>query len=99
MSIGRHWRHFETSRAGRSTLFAAGCVIVCISPVIGAIPGPGGVFVFALGAGLMLKYSARAKRRYVHLKRRWPRHASWVDWGLRRPSARRRAEVAKRSPD
>jgi hypothetical protein len=97
--MSERWRRFESSKSGRTALFVTGCLIVCLSPLVGVIPGPGGVFVFALGAGLMLKYSAWAKRRYVHLKRRWPRHAGWVDWGLRRPSARRRAEVAKRTSD
>ena len=99
MNMTRRWLKFERSAAGRLSLFVAGCVIVVISPIVGAIPGPGGVFVFALGFGMMLKYSNWAKRRYVAFKRRWPRHGLWVDWGLRRPSARRRAMLAKRESD
>lgn len=73
-------------------MFVVGCALVLLSPVVGAIPGPGGVFVFAAGFGLMLRYSKWVKRRYVLFKRRWPKHGRWTDWGLRRASARRRAE-------
>ena len=99
MSTTERWLKFERSATGRLTLFVVGCVIVVVSPIIGAIPGPGGVFVFALGLGMMLKYSNWAKRRYVDFKRRWPRHGRWADWGLRRRSARRRDALAKRESD
>jgi hypothetical protein len=69
--------------------------LIILSPIVGALPGPGGVFVFAAGLGLMLKNSAWAKRRYVAFKRRWPRQGRWADWGLRRASARRRAAQAQ----
>jgi hypothetical protein len=99
MSIGQHWRSFEQSRAGRSVLFGTGIAVIVVSPIIGAIPGPGGVFVFAAGLGLTLKYSRWAKRRYVRFKRRWPRQGGWTDWGLRRPSARRRNAVGRKHSD
>ncbi len=89
-------RPFSLSRydrvpAVRTALFIAGVGIVIVSPVIGAIPGPGGVFVFAAGFGMMLRYSNGTKRVYTRAKRRWPRMGAWIDWGLRRASARRRA--------
>ena len=76
-------------------MFVAGLVLMVLSPVVGLIPGPGGLFVFAGGLGLTLKYSRWAKRQYVGFKRRWPKQGAWVDWGLRRLSARRRASIAK----
>lgn len=80
-------------------MFILGCVLVIVSPIIGAIPGPGGMFVFAAGFGLMLRYSKWVKRRYVLFKRRWPKHGRWADWGLRRASAKRRAERKARLSD
>lgn len=72
-------------------LFGVGWLLMVVAPVAGLLPGPGGVFVFAGGAALVLETSPRAKRAYVRLKRRWPKLGGWIDWGLRRKSARRRA--------
>jgi hypothetical protein len=79
----------------RQALFVVGLALILVSPVVGAIPGPGGVIVFALGLGLVLKYSDWAKRRYVRFKRAHPNKGRWADWGLRRQSARRREERLK----
>lgn len=74
----------------RLSLFILGVVLVCAAPVVGLLPGPGGVFVFAAGLALMLQNSHWAKRRFVHAKRRWPRFGNLADRGLRRASAARR---------
>lgn len=79
----------------RAIGFWGGVFLVIISPLVGAIPGPGGVFVFAAGAGLMLKNSRWAKRHYARFKRRHPKKGAWADWSLRRASARRRVERDK----
>jgi len=79
----------------RHALVAAGCLLMAVSPLVGAIPGPGGVFVFAAGLSLALKYSGLAKRLYVRFKRRHPNKGRWADWGMRRASARRREELEK----
>ena len=84
----RRWKH---NLAMRHALFGIGWLLIVLSPAVGVLPGPGGVFVFAAGAALVLETSPRAKRAYVRLKRRWPKIGDWVDWGLRRPSAKRRA--------
>ncbi len=76
-------------------LFVIGVLLIIASPVAGIIPGPGGVFVFAGGLALVLKSSMWAKRRYVHFKRWQPKAGVWSDWGLRRASAKRRAELHK----
>ncbi len=78
------------SSALRSALTVLGIVIVIISPIIGAIPGPGGIFVFAAGLALMLQNAHWAKRGYARIKRRWPRFGHYADMGLRRASAARR---------
>ncbi len=96
MDVGSRWRRYERRPAVRAGLFALGVVLMVISPIIGALPGPGFIIVFPLGLGLCLKYSRWAKRRYVHFKRRWPKHGSWADWGLRRASAKRRAAIGRK---
>jgi hypothetical protein len=76
----------------RLVLFGLGILLVIASPLVGAIPGPGGVFVLAAGLALMLQNSRWAKRQFARYKRRWPKFGHAADWGLRRPSARRRRE-------
>jgi ribosomal protein L24E len=65
-------------------------LVLVVTPVVGALPGPGGVFVFAFGAALLLKNSNWTKRAYARFARRHPRYARWADKGLRRSSAPRR---------
>ena len=95
MDIVRRWKALGHNEHVRLALFGIGCVLVVLTPVVGLLPGPGGIVVFAIGAGMMLKNSLWAKKRYVAFKRRWPKHGAWADWGLRRRSARRRDEIAK----
>lgn len=72
------------------TIFAVGVTLILLSPLAGAIPGPGGIFIFAIGLAMVLKTSMWAKRRYVRFKRWQPKAGRWADWGLRRRSAQRR---------
>ena len=90
------WREFAQSKPVRTTLFMIGLLLILLSPVAGAIPGPGGVFVFAAGLALALKNSEWAKRQYVRFKRKQPKAGRWADWGLRRRSFRRREALRKR---
>lgn len=79
------------------TLFALGIVLLLISPLVGAIPGPGGIIVAGIGLALVLKTSMWAKRRYVRFKRSKPKVARWTDLALRRRSAKRREALRKAS--
>ena len=72
------------------TIFGVGVILILLSPLAGAIPGPGGIFIFAIGLAMVLKTSMWAKRRYVRFKRQQPKIGRWADWGLRRRSALRR---------
>ena len=72
------------------TIFGVGVVLILLSPLAGAIPGPGGIFIFAIGLAMVLKTSMWAKRRYVRFKKWQPKVGRWADWGLRRRSALRR---------
>jgi hypothetical protein len=76
-------------------IFVVGVILILLSPLAGVIPGPGGIFVFAIGLAMVLKTSMWAKRRYVHFKRWQPKAGRWADWGLRRRSARRREAMLK----
>ncbi len=84
----QHWRKSSTVRIG---LLILGVVFLAITPLLGPLPGPGGIFTFAIGAGLVLQNSLWARKRYVRIKRARPKVGHWADWGLRRQSARRRA--------
>jgi len=79
----------------RQILVGVGILLMAVSPLVGIVPGPGGIVVFAAGLALALKYSEWAKRLYVRFKRRHPNKGRWADWGMRRASARRREELAK----
>ncbi len=97
MSDRRSKRGWSEIPLVRHCLVGLGFVLIALTPVVGPIPGPGGVIVFAAGAGLVLKYSGWAKRFYVRFKRRHPNKGRWADWSLRRASARRREEARQQS--
>ena len=84
------WRAFFDHPAVEWTIFALGVLLMIAAIPVGALPGPGGVFVFAIGLAMVLKTSMWAKRHYVRFKRSRPKAGSWADWALRRRSARRR---------
>jgi hypothetical protein len=92
MTFRERWRIWKKAHGIRHMLFALGILLVLLSPAVGILPGPGGIFVFAAGLALILETSAWAKRVYVRFKRRWPKAGEWIDWGLRRRSARRRRQ-------
>jgi hypothetical protein len=79
----------------RTILFVTGLAVMASSPLVGVIPGPGGVFVFAAGLVLVLQNSIWARGQFVRLKRRFPRFGHYADMALRRRSFRRRQQRAK----
>ena len=96
----RRGRHGLNTRAERRTgkpsamkrlaMFWGGAFLVIISPLVGVIPGPGGIVVFAAGFGLMLRGSRWVKKKYARFKRRHPKKGDWADFGLQRGSYKRR---------
>ncbi len=68
----------------RLALMALGWLLIVAAPVVGVLPGPGGIFVFAGGVILLIRNSGRAKRRYVRMKRRWPKLGRHTDRMMRR---------------
>lgn len=78
------------------TIFVVGLLLLfVVAPLVGALPGPGGIVVAGIGLSLVLKTSLWAKRRYVRFKRWQPKAGGWADWALRRRSAKRRKELEK----
>lgn len=86
------WRRFIDSPIVEWTLFAVGVLLLMVAPIVGAIPGPGGVVVAGVGLALVLKTSMWAKRHYVRFKRWQPKAGGWTDWALRRRSHFRRRQ-------
>jgi hypothetical protein len=82
----------------RLCLLTLGVILIVLSPVVGALPGPGGLLLLIAGLALTLKNSRAAKRLYVRIKRRWPGLGHWTDKGLRRPSHFRRLRRNEESP-
>lgn len=80
-------------------MLVLGLALIALSPLVGLVPGPGGLLVFAAGVALTLQASQLAKRLYVRVKRRWPRLGHWSDKGLRRPSHFRRLRRAREAAE
>lgn len=95
MFTRRQWRRFIDNPIVEWTLFAIGVLLLVVSPLVGAIPGPGGIIVAGIGLALVLKTSAWAKRRYVRFKRWQPTAGRYADLALRRRSAKRREALRK----
>jgi hypothetical protein len=89
------WKAFIDLPWVEWTLFVIGVLLMIAAIPVGALPGPGGIFVFAAGLALVLKTSMWAKRRYVRFKRQRPKAGRWADWGLRRRSALRRERLRR----
>ena len=79
----------------RIGLLITGILLLAVTPLVGPIPGPGGIVTFAAGLTLILQNSNWARGRFVRLKRRWPRFGHYADMALRRRSFRRRQQRAK----
>jgi hypothetical protein len=95
MITRKQWRAFMDSPIVEYWILALGIVLLILSPIVGALPGPGGIIVAGIGLALILKTSMWARRHYVKFKRWQPKAGRWTDWALRRPSAKRREAIRK----
>ncbi len=91
----RQWRRFIDHPVVEWTIFGLGVILLLLAPVVGALPGPGGIIVAGIGLAMVLKTSTWARRRYVKFKKWQPKAGRWTDWALRRRSARRREALRK----
>lgn len=82
------------SEVRRLALLGVGWVLIVVAPITAPLPGPAATFIFAGGLALVLRNSAWARRQFAIYKRRWPKVGGWIDWAMRRQSARRRRERA-----
>jgi hypothetical protein len=89
------WRKFMDNPVVEWGLFVLGIILLLLALVVGPIPGPGGIVFAGAGLALILKTSMWAKRHYVRVKRWQPKAGRWMDWTLRRPSAKRREALRK----
>ena len=90
--------HMEIERrhpALRVAQLVAGVLLVIAAALVGPIPGPGGIFLFAGGMVLILRNSRWAQRQFARWKRRWPKTGHVVDLTMRRGSAIRRRARSK----
>src|SRR6185503_20520867 len=67
------WRKLLDNPIVEWSIFAIGVILLIISPLVGVIPGPGGIVVAGIGLALVLKTSMWAKRHYVRFKRWRPK--------------------------
>ena len=95
MITREQWRAFIDHPVVEWAIFAVGVVLLIVSPLVGAIPGPGGVIVAGIGLAMILKTSMWARRHYVRFKRWQPKAGRWTDWALRRRSHFRRERMRK----
>lgn len=98
MITRKQWRTFFDHPVVEWSIFAIGVILLIISPIVGALPGPGGIIVAGIGLAMVLRTSMWAKRHYVRFKRWQPKAGRWTDWALRRPSAKRRQEAQRARP-
>ena len=95
MITRKQWRAFMDSPIVEYSILALGVILLILSPLVGALPGPGGIIVAGVGLALVLKTSMWARRHYVKFKRWQPKAGRWTDWALRRSSAKRREAIRK----
>lgn len=95
MNWREFWQALGRNPIYRLVMFVIGCILVVLAPIVSPLPGPLGLVFFGIGMGLVLRNSLWAKKRYAAFKKQRPKMGSWADWGLRRKSARRRAQRAR----
>ncbi|HPV67044.1 MAG TPA: hypothetical protein PLU56_02045 [Sphingorhabdus lacus] len=78
------------SSAYRWAMVILGWMLVVSAPLVSWLPGPGGLALFIIGLGVILKHSLWAKKRYSRLSKRHPEYGRWADWALRRSKVQHR---------
>ncbi len=68
----------------RWSMVILGWALVVAAPLVSWLPGPGGIALFIIGLGVILKHSLWAKKRYARLSRVHPEYANWANWAMRR---------------
>lgn len=89
MTMRGIFQRLRESPVVRFGALALGVVFMIAAPLVSPLPGPGGIFFFAIGLGLVLRNSLWAKRHYVRFKRKRPKVGKTVDWWMRKRSRQR----------
>ncbi|APG62396.1 hypothetical protein LPB140_05845 [Sphingorhabdus lutea] len=77
-------RFLKNSPAAKLGWLVIGWLLILLSPIVGALPGPGFIIMFPLGLGIVLRNSKWAKKQYLRFKKKFPDYGKWTDWALRR---------------
>jgi hypothetical protein len=77
-------RKFSDNRSFQWTMIIFGWGLIILAPLIGWLPGPGGLVLFPIGLALVLKNSLWAKRQYARASKRHPEYGNWANWAMRR---------------
>ena len=83
----KNWRETPFYRWAMVIL---GWILVVAAPLVSWLPGPGGIALFIIGLGVILKHSLWAKKRYARLAKRHPEYGDWANWAMRRTRVTRR---------
>jgi hypothetical protein len=78
------------NRAFQWVMIVTGWGLMILAPLIGWLPGPGGLILFPLGMALVIKNSLWAKRQYAKHAKRHPEYGTWANWAMRRKRFRAR---------
>ncbi|MBM3586143.1 MAG: hypothetical protein FJX36_17620 [Alphaproteobacteria bacterium] len=76
----------------RPVVIGVGLLLLLLAPVVGLLPGPGGILVAGVALLVLLRYSQGAKRLFVRLKRRYPT----MMWPLRKAIDQFRTKLLQR---
>jgi hypothetical protein len=77
-------RKLSENRSFQWAMIILGWGLMILAPLIGWLPGPGGLILFPIGLALVLKNSLWAKRQYAKHSKRHPEYGEWANWAMRR---------------
>jgi hypothetical protein len=77
-------RKLSDNRTFQWVMIILGWGLMILAPLIGWLPGPGGLILFPVGLALVLKNSLWAKRHYARASKRHPEYGLWANWAMRR---------------
>jgi hypothetical protein len=89
----------KDNQARRWVMIILGWALMIAAPLIGWLPGPGGLILFPLGLAILLKNSAWAKRFYTRHSKRHPEYGQWINWAMRRKRFKERPPMPPMKQD
>lgn len=84
----QNWWRNTHSKVRKPVVFIVGITLIALSPVVGSIPGPGGIalFIFAIGIlGSEFDWALQLKDFFLktvprEVKNRWRLTPAWQNW-------------------